>query len=35
MAPVKETLIGMVDNLGDAGVQKWRDTLEELGTVGE
>lgn len=35
MAPVKETLIGMVDNLGESGVQKWLDKLEELGAAGE
>jgi len=31
IAPVNETLIGMVDKLGDAGVQKWTDKLRQLG----
>lgn len=33
IAPVNETLIGMVDKLGDAGVQKWQDKLRQLGRV--
>lgn len=31
ISPVNETLIGMVDKLGDAGVQKWQDKLRKLG----
>lgn len=31
IAPVSETLIGSVDKLGAAGVQKWQDKLRELG----
>ena len=31
IAPVNETLIGLVDKLGDAGVQKWMDKLRQLG----
>ena len=35
IAPVNETLIGMVDKLGDAGVQKWQDKLRQLGRAAE
>lgn len=31
IAPVHETLIGMVDGLGEAGRAKWRDKLAALG----
>lgn len=31
IAPVNETLIGTVDKLGDAGVQKWQAKLRKLG----
>lgn len=31
IAPVNETLIGLVDKLGDAGVQKWQAKLRKLG----
>jgi len=31
IAPVHETLIGLVDNLGDAGVAKWCSRLRRLG----
>lgn len=31
IAPVHETLIGGVDQLGDAGVQKWQDKMRALG----
>lgn len=34
MAPVKETLVGMVDDLGEEGVQSWCDKLEEMGAAG-
>lgn len=30
-APVHATLIGMVENLGEAGVQKWKSRLRKLG----
>jgi putative NADPH-quinone reductase len=30
-SPVNETLIGMVDKLGEAGVSKWQDKLRALG----
>lgn len=33
ISPVKETLIGQVDQLGEAGVQKWQDKLRKLGTL--
>ena len=33
ISPVNETLIGMVDKLGDAGVQKWQDKLRKLGSA--
>lgn len=32
ISPVKETLIGQVDQLGEAGAQKWQDKLRKLGT---
>ena len=31
LAPVTETLIGGVDKLGEAGVQKWQTKLRQLG----
>lgn len=31
IAPVNETLIGMVDKLGEVGVKKWQDKLRQLG----
>jgi putative NADPH-quinone reductase len=31
IAPVHETLIGMVDRLGEAGVRQWQDKLRALG----
>lgn len=31
ISPVNETLIGMVDKLGDVGVQKWENKLRKLG----
>jgi putative NADPH-quinone reductase len=31
LAPVTETLIGGVDQLGEAGVQKWQTKLRQLG----
>lgn len=31
ISPVNETLIGMVDKLGDAGVKKWEDKLRKMG----
>lgn len=31
IAPVSETLIGGVDNLGEAGVQRWLERMRELG----
>lgn len=34
MGPIKETLIGMVDNLGESGVQEWTEKLEALGAAG-
>ena len=33
IAPINETLIGMVDKLDDAGVQKWADKIRKLGAV--
>ena len=35
IAPVNETLIGMVDRLGDEGVRKWQDKMRKLGSSGE
>lgn len=35
ISPVNETLIGMVDKLGDAGVQTWTDKLRRLGAVAQ
>ncbi|MDO8251332.1 MAG: NAD(P)H-dependent oxidoreductase, partial [Rhodoferax sp.] len=35
ISPVNETLIGMVDKLGDAGVQKWQETLRKLGAAAQ
>lgn len=31
ISPVNETLVGQVDKLGDAGVQKWQARLRKLG----
>jgi putative NADPH-quinone reductase len=31
MSPVNETLVGMVEKLGDAGVSKWLDKMRDLG----
>lgn len=31
ISPVNETLIGLVDKLGDDGVRKWQDKLRKLG----
>jgi putative NADPH-quinone reductase len=31
IAPVRETLVGMVDRLGEAGVRKWQARLRALG----
>jgi putative NADPH-quinone reductase len=31
IAPVHETLIGLVDGLGDKGVQQWQARLRKLG----
>ena len=31
IAPVNETLVGMVDKLGEAGVMKWQDQMRALG----
>ena len=31
ISPIKETLIGMVDKLGEEGVQKWAQKLRKLG----
>ena len=33
IAPVNETLIGMVDRLGDEGVRGWCDKLRKLGAA--
>jgi putative NADPH-quinone reductase len=35
IAPVNETLIGMVDQLGDEGVAKWRSKMLALGRAAE
>ncbi|MEO8120060.1 MAG: NAD(P)H-dependent oxidoreductase [Rhodoferax sp.] len=35
ISPVNETLIGMVDKLGDVGVQKWTDKLRKLGAAAQ
>lgn len=35
IAPVNETLIGLVDQLGDDGVRKWRDKLRKLGATAQ
>lgn len=34
IAPIHETLIGGVEGLGEAGVQRWRDRLAALGRAG-
>lgn len=31
VSPVRDTLVGMVDRLGEAGVRKWQDRLRALG----
>jgi len=31
ISPVRDTLVGMVDKLGEAGVRKWQDKLRALG----
>jgi putative NADPH-quinone reductase len=31
IAPVNETLVGMVDKLGEAGVKKWQGQMRALG----
>lgn len=35
IAPVNETLIGLVDRLGEEGVRKWQDNLRRLGSRAE
>ena len=35
ISPVNETLIGMVDKLGDAGVQTWTEKLSRLGAAAQ
>jgi putative NADPH-quinone reductase len=35
ISPVNETLIGMVDKLGDAGVHKWQAKLHKLGAAAQ
>lgn len=35
IAPVRETLIGVVDKLGDDGVKKWSDKLRRLGAAAQ
>lgn len=35
IAPVKETLIGMVDKLDDVGAQKWLNKLRQLGAAAQ
>ncbi len=35
ISPVNETLIGLVDKLDDAGVQKWCDKLRKLGAAAQ
>lgn len=35
IAPVRETLIGVVDKLGDDGVKKWCDKLRRLGAAAQ
>ncbi len=35
VAPVNETLIGMVDRLGEDGVRKWQGKLQKLGARAE
>jgi putative NADPH-quinone reductase len=35
ISPVNETLIGMVDKLGDAGVQKWEGKLRKMGAAAQ
>jgi putative NADPH-quinone reductase len=35
ISPVNETLIGMVDKLDEAGVQKWTDKLRKLGAAAQ
>ena len=35
MSPVSETLIGQVDELGDAGVKKWTEKMARLGAAAQ
>lgn len=35
ISPVNETLIGMVDKLGDAGAQKWEGKLRKMGAAAQ
>ena len=35
ISPVNETLIGMVDKLGEDGVQKWQGRLRKLGAAAQ
>lgn len=35
IAPVRETLIGVVDKLGDEGVKKWSDKLRRMGAAAQ
>jgi putative NADPH-quinone reductase len=35
IAPINETLIGMVDRLGESDVKKWKDKLNKLGAAGK
>lgn len=35
IAPIHETLIGGVEGLGEAGVRRWLDEMEELGRRGQ
>lgn len=35
ISPVNETLIGMVDKLGDTGVQKWEGKLRKMGAAAQ
>jgi putative NADPH-quinone reductase len=34
IGPIHETLVGGVDSLGEAGVQRWREAMTELGAAG-
>ena len=35
IAPIHETLVGGVDGLGEAGVRRWLDEMQELGKRGQ